>query len=418
MSEIPVTNWAANVVYETSERLAPTSVEQVQDAVRAARASGKRLRVVGTRHCFNAIADTDGVHVTLRDLPRRVEVTNEGSAWVDGGITYAEANAALAEHGLALANLASLPHITIAGAIATATHGSGVTQPSLASAVRSLTHVTADGDLRIVRRGDAGFAHYPVHLGLFGPIVELELDVVPAFEIATTVYEGLDYAAAVEHFDTLVGELYSFSLAPNWQDGGRALLFAKRRGGDAAQAEILGARAATSARHPSPGADPVAVTEQLGVAGPSYERLTHFRSEFEPSVGEEVQSEYLVPREHAGAALSALPQFADVFTTLAHSMEIRAVAGDDLSLSPMRGADVVAVHITWHRDPDAVMRFLPRLEAALEPFDARPHWGKLYATSRERMLELFPALPEVDAEARGLDPDGMFRNAWSEALFG
>ena len=266
MSEIPVTNWAGNVVYEASERLAPTSVEQVQDAVRAARASGKRLRVVGTRHCFNAIADTDGVHVTLRDLPRRVEVTNEGSAWVDGGITYAEANAALAEHGLALANLASLPHITIAGAIATATHGSGVTQPSLASAVRSLTHVTADGDLRIVRRGDAGFAHYPVHLGLFGPIVELELDVVPAFEIATTVYEGLDYAAAVEHFDTLVGELYSFSLAPNWQDGGRALLFAKRRGGDAAPAEILGARPATSARHPSPGADPVAVTEQLGVA--------------------------------------------------------------------------------------------------------------------------------------------------------
>lgn len=418
MSEIPVTNWAGNVVYEASARVAPTSVEQVQDAVRAARASGKRLRVVGTRHCFNGIADTDGVHVTLRDLPRRVEVTNEGTAWVDGGITYAEANAALAEHGLALANLASLPHITIAGAIATATHGSGVTQPSLASAVRSLTHVTADGDLRIVRRGDAGFAHYPVHLGLFGPIVELELDVVPAFEIATAVYEGLDYAAAVEHFDALVGDLYSFSLAPNWQDGGRALLFAKRRGGDAAPAEILGARAATSARHPSPSADPVAVTEQLGVAGPSYERLPHFRSEFEPSVGEEVQSEYLVPREHAGAALSALPQFADVFATLAHSMEIRAVAGDDLSLSPMRGADVVAVHITWHRDPDAVMRFLPRLEAALEPFDARPHWGKLYATSRERMLELFPALPEVDAEARGHDPDGMFRNAWSEALFG
>lgn len=419
MSEIPVTNWAGNVVYEASERVAPTNVEQVQQVVRDAAERGRRLRVVGTRHCFNSIADTDGVHVSLRDLPRRIEV-GAGSVVVDGGATYTEVSRALAAHGLALANLASLPHITVAGAIATATHGSGDRQQSLASAVRSLTHVTASGELHTIRRGEPGFEHYPVHLGIFGPIIELELDTVPAFEIATTVYEGLEFDTAVEHFDEMTRELYSFSLAPNWHEGGRALLFAKRavEGHTVAVArEMFGAMAATTALHPSPGADAVAVTDQLGIAGPSHERLTHFKSEFEPSVGEEVQSEYLVPRRHAQAALRQLPQFAPVFAELAHSIEIRSVAADDLSASPFRGTDAVAVHITWRRDPASVMAHLPAIEKALDPFDARPHWGKLYATPRERLHELFPAVADVDAEARRHDPAGMFRNTWTEELF-
>lgn len=399
--------------------MTPTSVEQVQDAVRSARAGGRRLRVVGTRHCFNDIADTDGVHVSLRDLPRRIEVRDD-SVVVDGGATYTEVSRVLAGHGWALANLASLPHITVAGAIATATHGSGDGQESLASAVRSLTHATASGEQHTVRRGDAGFEHYPVHLGVFGPVVEVELDTVPAFEIATTVYEGLEFDTAVEHFDDITRELYSFSLAPNWHAGGRALLFAKRVAGGpgVVQEEMFGARAATTALHPSPGADPVAVTDQRGVAGPSHARLTHFKSEFEPSVGDEVQSEYLVPRRHARDALRQLPQFAAVFAGLAHSMEIRSVAADDLSASPFCGSDAMAIHLTWRRDPSAVLAALPQIEAALAPFDARPHWGKLYVTAPERLHELFPRLGDVDAEARRHDPDGMFRNAWSEALFG
>lgn len=131
-----------------------------------------------------------------------------------------------------------------------------------------------------------------------------------------------------------------------------------------------------------------------------------------------MQSEYLVPRRHARDALRQLPQFAAVFAELAHSMEIRSVAADELSASPFCGTDAMAIHLTWRRDPSAVLAALPQIEAALAPFDARPHWGKLYVTAPERLHELFPRLGDVDAEARRHDPDGMFRNAWSEALFG
>lgn len=419
MSETWVTNWAGTIAYEARERYAPTSVEQVQQLVRDAAAAGRRVRVVGTRHTFNDLTDTDGVHLSLRDLPRVLRLTPEGDGVViDGGATYTEVNRFLAQHDRALANLASLPHITVAGAIATATHGSGDAQPSLASAVRSLTHVTPTGALHTISRGEPGFERYPVHLGLFGPVVELTLDVVPAFTVATTVYEGLSYDVAVEHLDELTHDLYSFSLAPNWADGGRSLLFAKRLAGQAAPHEWFGATAARSPRHPSPGADTAAVTEQLGAAGPSSKRLTHFRSEFEPSVGDEIQSEYLVPRRHARAALRALPDFSGVFAQLAHSMEIRTVAGDDLPASPFHAGDTLAVHVTWRRDPARVAAFLPQLESALEAFDARPHWGKAFVTSPERLRQLFPRLPEVDDEARRHDPDGVFRNRWIERVVG
>lgn len=417
MTETARANWAGNIVYAAAERRAPTRIEQVQQAVRDAATRGLRMRVLGTRHCFNDLADTDGVHLSLRDLPRRIEPLNDGAVLVDGGATYTEVNRVLAQHGRALANLASLPHITVAGAVATATHGSGDAQQSLASAVRALTFVDAAGELVSKRRGEPEFENYPVHLGLFGPIISLELDTVPAFEIATTVYEGLDFAVAAEHFDELTRDLYSFSLAPDWSDGGRSLLFAKRLAGEPQPAELLGARAATMARHPSPGANPEAVTEQLGVAGPAPERLTHFRSEFEPSVGEEVQSEYLVPRGHAREALLALRQFADIFAEFSHSMEIRSIAADNLGASPMRGQDVVAVHVTWQRRPAAVLALLPQIEAALAGFGARPHWGKLFATSPERLAALFPGLRAVDAAARSHDPTGMFRNRWIEETF-
>lgn len=267
-----------------------------------------------------------------------------------------------------------------------------------------------------MKRGELGFEHYPIHLGLLGPVVELTLDVVPAFDVATTVYEGLEYGALVEHLDNLTRPLYSFSIAPDWSDGGRALVFAKRVAGAEDPTELCGARAATSARHPSPGADPVAVTEQLGVPGPSAERLTHFRSDFAPSVGDEVQSEYFVSRETATDALRVLPRFAGLFARLAHSMEIRGVAADGLSASPCRDDDSLAIHLTWRREPDAVRRELPALEAALG--HPRPHWGKLYAAPPQQLREQFPGLRTVDDVARRHDPSGMFRNAWAERLLG
>lgn len=417
MSALLATNWAGTVVFEARERYAPRTTSQVQDAVCRAAADGGRLRVVGTGHSFNDIADTDGVQLSLLDLERRIDLDEDARCvTIDGGATYAQVNAVLAQRGWALENLASLPHITVAGAIATATHGSGWERPSLASAVRSLTHVTAAGELHTMTRGEPGFEHYPVHLGLFGPVVELILDVVPAFDIATTVYEGLEYDTLVDHLDDLTRPLYSFSIAPDWGDGGRALLFAKRPRGVDAPAQLAGARAATSPRHPSPGADPVAVTEQLGVHGPSAERLTHFRSDFAPSVGDEVQSEYFVSRETVADALRALPRFADVFARLAHSMEIRAVAGDSLSASPFATGEMLAIHLTWRRDPDAVRRELPALEAALG--HPRPHWGKLHAAPPQQLSEQFPGLHALDGEARRHDPSGMFRNAWVERLLG
>jgi xylitol oxidase len=177
---------------------------------------------------------------------------------------------------------------------------------------------------------------------------------------------------------------------------------------------LFGAVAATVERHPILGLDPVNCSPQLGVPGRWFERLPHFRMGFTPSSGEEIQSEYLVPRGHAVAAIEAVRGLADRIRPLVQVSELRTVAADGLWMSPQYERDTLAIHFTWRREPQPVAALLVTLEAALAPFAARPHWGKLFAADATAIAPLYPRLDDFARLAERLDPRAAFRNAWLE----
>jgi xylitol oxidase len=404
-------NWAGNVVYSAERVHQPASVEELAALVAAA----PRIRVLGSRHSFNAIADSEQL-VSLRGLPAAVEVDRaRGTACCPAALTYGELAPALAAAGVALANLGSLPHISVAGSIATATHGSGDRNGNLATAVAGLELVTSTGETLVVGRGDPDFDGMVVALGALGAVTRVTLDVEPAYSVAQRVYEGLTWDALEQHFDALTACGYSVSVFTRWEQRIAGQLWVKRRAGEAPlEQELFGARAAPAQLHPIAGGDPAACTPQLGVLGPWHERLAHFRMEFTPSTGAEIQSEYLLPRAHARAAIEALRGLAPRIRPLLHIGEIRTVAADNLWMSPQHGRDTVALHFTWRRRQAEVEALLVDVEAALAPFDPRPHWGKLFLAGADSIAPRYGCCADFAALAARLDPRGAFRNDWLE----
>ncbi|HEY9424413.1 MAG TPA: D-arabinono-1,4-lactone oxidase, partial [Microterricola sp.] len=323
---------------------------------------------------------------------------------------------ALDERGLALANLASLPHISVGGAIATGTHGSGDAVGSLATAVRGLEFVDGTGSTRTLSHGDAGFAGAVVGLGALGIVTRVTLAVEPSFAIAQTVYEGLSWSALLADFDAITGTGYSVSVFTRWNSDGPDQIWVKRRADDSgqnAQPDALiaaGAHAALEPRHPLPGISAESCTEQLGVPGPWFERLPHFRLAFTPSNGAELQSEYLIPRQHAAEAVTALRALGDRIRPLLQICELRTVAADELWLSAAYQRDTLGIHFTWLQRQSEVEALLPVIEAALAPFSARPHWGKLFTQTTGAISPLYPRHADFIALAAEYDPQGVFHN--------
>lgn len=405
-------NWAGNISYGERELHLPRSVAELQDLI----ATSERIRVLGSRHSFNEIAACAEL-VSLRGLPMAVEFDDErATVSCPGAMTYGELAPLLEAHGVALANLGSLPHISIAGAIATATHGSGNRLQNLASAVAGLELVRSSGELFELSRGEPDFEGAVVALGAFGALTRVTLDVEPSYAVSQVVYEGLPWRAIDERFDELSAAGDSVSVFTRWGESAGQLWVKRRLSGEAAPVapELFGARAATSQRHPIAGADPQASTPQLGAPGPWYERLPHFRLQFTPSAGAELQSEYLLDRSHAAAAIGRVRALAAVIEPLLLVSEIRTVAADELWLSPQYHRDSVAIHFTWRPEPQAVGALLPVVEAALAGFAPRPHWGKLFAAAAPELGERYERLPDFIELLQRLDPRGAFRNAWIE----
>jgi xylitol oxidase len=403
-------NWAGNVTYRARRIERPRSVEELQTFV----AASERLRVLGSRHSFNEIADSPQL-VSLRELPAEIEIDPaKASVCCSGALTYGELAPHLHARGLALANLGSLPHISVAGAISTATHGSGNGLGNLATAVAALELVDSSGELLTLRRGDPGFDGAVVALGAVGAITRVTLDVEAAYEVSQVVYEELPWRAVEEHFDELSAAGDSVSVFTRWGENAGQLWVKRRDDGAlaAAPSELYGARAATAQLHPIAGGDPRAATPQLGVPGPWYERLPHFRLDFTPSAGEELQSEYVLNRADAAAAATRLRALAADIRPLLQVSEIRTIAADSLWLSPQYRRDSVAIHFTWKRDQGAVERLLPAIEAALEPFAPRPHWGKLFAAGPQALAARYERLSDFAGLLEQLDPRGAFANAW------
>lgn len=370
-------NWAGNYEYSTDRVLRPSTVEEAQAAV----AGHDLVKTLGSRHSFNDVADTTGVLLSTERLDRIVSLDRERQqVTFEAGVRYGDLCRVLDAEGFALPNMASLPHISVAGACATATHGSGVRNGGLATSVAAVEIVRADGDLVRFARGDEEFPGAVVNLGALGPVVRLTLDLVPRFEMNQLVYEGLPFLALADGFDDIMGMAYSVSLFTAWRGDVVDQIWIKRTESGPLPSTLLGATAADGPRHPIGQMSPVNCTAQMGESGAWHERLPHFRMEFTPSAGDELQSEFLLPRADAFAALSAVKGLQDRIAPLLQISEIRTIAADDLWMSPFYERDCVAIHFTWKPDWVAVRDVLPDLEAALAPFDARPHWGKLFLT--------------------------------------
>ncbi|MFC1430460.1 FAD-binding protein [Streptacidiphilus sp. N1-3] len=414
-----VTNWAGNITFTADRLQRPADLDELRRTVAAARS----VRVLGTGHSFNRVADTDagGTLLSLAGLPPRYEVdAGRSTVTVAAGMRHAQVAELLQADGLALANLASLPHISVAGAVATGTHGSGDGNRGLASAVAALELVGPDGDLVRIARGAEGFDGAPVHLGALGVVTAVTLEVEPTYQVSQYVYTGLSLDALAADPAAATGAGYSVSVFTDWH-APEARLWLKLRGdgdggvggdgGSAVPEPPLGAVPADRPHHPVPGVPATHCTAQLGVPGPWHERLPHFRPDFTPSAGAELQSEFLLPRTAAAAAITALRGLGDRIAPVLQISEMRTVAADRLWLSPAYGRDSVAFHFTWVPDETVVAPVLAAVEAALAPLGARPHWGKLFTAGVGEVAARYERIADFRKLAAELDPAGKFQNA-------
>ena len=409
----PGKNWAGNYTYRAEKLHRPSTIEQAQEII----ANAPGVRVLGSRHSFNDIADSSEL-VTLEDMPADVVVDHaRNTISFNAALKYGELVETLDAEGVALHNLASLPHISIAGAVATATHGSGDTNGSLATAVRSLELVTSDGEIIETSRGEPDFDGVVVGLGALGAVTRITLDVEPAYEVRQRVFEGLSWEALFEHFDEITSCGYSVSIFTRWAETLDQVWVKSRVTEEPEQVEgdLFGAVAAAVDRHPIVGLDSASCTPQLGRPGLWSDRLPHFRMGFTPSSGEELQSEYVFPRRYAVEAIEAVRAFEDRIRPILQVSEIRTVAADQLWMSMSCGEDAVGIHFTWKPDLAAVEDLLVQLESALAPSGARPHWGKLFNADAAAIAALYERAPDFVRLAERLDPRGAFRNTWLKA---
>jgi xylitol oxidase len=410
-----LTNWAGNLNYSTDHLYSANSIEQVTTYVK----KQKRLKVLGTRHCFNNIADSSYGFLSLKSMDEVVALDPEArSVTLDAGMTYGQLCPFLHGKGFALHNLASLPHISVAGACSTATHGSGERNGNLATAVSALEMVTARGEVtRLSRNSDReAFQGVVVGLGSMGVITKVTVEIQPTYTMRQYVYENMPLGELKDHFDAIESSAYSVSLFTDWQKDRIREVWLKSRN-DTEQAfqatpEFFGAKLAAKNLHPISELSAENCTEQMGVSGPWYERLPHFRMGFTPSAGKELQSEYFVPRRHAVEAILAIERLRDQIGPHLLISEIRTVAADNLWMSPCYERPSVTIHFTWKQDWPAVRKLLPVIEKELGAFEVRPHWGKLFAMSPAELKSGYKRLPDFVQLSKKYDPEGKFRNAF------
>lgn len=412
-------NWADNYTFSAAHIHRPASIDELRGLV----ARSPHIRALGARHSFNGVADSLGELIDLGEIPPDFTIDPERrTVTLGAAVNYGVLAAYLQRAGLALHNMASLPHVSVAGAVATGTHGSGDRLGNLATAVAALDIVTATGDLVTVRRGDRGFDGMVVSLGAFGIVTRVTLDIEPAYEMRQDAFEGLVWATLLSDFDTVMSAGYSVSLMTTWSGPAVTRLWIKTRVSEGAPAAAAPAHlGVASAAYPSarPGAEANARLTPFGLPGPWSERLPHFRTDVVPGPEGHLQSEYMLPRAQAPAAIEGLRTIGARIDRLLWGTEIRSMTGDGLWLSPAFGGDTVAIHFSWRRDLDAVADITAEIEAMLLPLGARPHWGKIMHMPAATLLPLYPQLPAFRDLARSWDPTGKFRNEFLDRhIFG
>lgn len=408
-------NWAESFTYGAARFHQPETIDELREVVRQSR----RVKALGGRHSFSRIADTDADLIDTSQFNRLIDLDPQKRAvTVGSGMKYGHLAELLHDAGFAVHNLASLPHIQVGGAIATATHGSGDDNGNLATQVRGLELVTAEGELIRLERGDRNFEGAVVHLGALGLITRVTLDIVPTFEVRQYVFIGLPLEQLQANFDAIFSSAYSVSVFTDWQrDPGLTTIWLKHKvAGETIKTppEMFGAKRAERHVHPIVGYDSEVCTPQLGEVGPWFNRLPHFLMEFRPSTAEELQSEFFLARRHAVAGIGELHGLRRELAGVLQISEIRAVKADDLWMSTAYGEDQVALHFTWIKDWPRVQDALTLVQEKLVPLGARPHWGKLTTMRPEDLQPRYPKLSEFHQLAARLDPTGKFRNDYLE----
>ncbi|HMF65831.1 MAG TPA: FAD-binding protein [Edaphobacter sp.] len=408
----PRTNWAGNYTFHTDHLHQPKTVEEVQQVVK----SCAKLRALGARHSFNGIADSTENQISLKQINQVELDAKSRTVTVGAGVTYGQLAPYINSRGFAVHNLASLPHVSVVGACATATHGSGSKNGNLSTEVSAIEFVTADGNIRHLSRAKDGdqFLGAVVNLGALGIVTRITLDVQPTFQVAQSVYENLSMSQLEHHLDEIFLSGYSVSLFTDWQNHRITQVWIKRRLGPGVSTtfppEFFGAKLATKKLHPLAGHSAENCTEQQGIPGPWYERLPHFRMNFTPSSGAELQTEYFVPRDHAYQAILAVEQLRDHITPHLFITELRTIAADNLWMSMAYQRPSMAIHFTWKPEWPEVKQVLPMIEEKLAPFSARPHWAKLSTIPPATIQHLYPKMPAYQALLKQYDPQGKFRN--------
>jgi alditol oxidase len=407
-------NWAGNIVFGAGRLHRPDTVDDLRRMV----ARSGRIRALGSGHSFSGIVDTVGDLVLLEGLAHEVAIDpTHLTATVSAGMSYTELSRELHTAGFALANMASIPDISIAGACATGTHGSGDDHRVLAASVVAMQLVVSDGtlvELRLDSDRDT-FLGSVVALGALGIVVRLTLDVEPAYEMSQRVHLGVPLGALHEQLDAVFSAGSSVSAFTDWRSG-KASVWVKQRVDQPVSNWTAGRQAARGV-HPIPGMSPDLCTEQLGVVGPWHERLPHFRPAPAKEPGNELQSEVFVPRLLAPQAVAALSEMGSLLAPALLVSEMRTVRADDLWLSPAYGRDSVAFHFTWTGDESAVLPIVAAVEERLMPLDPRPHWGKVSTMTPRTVIASYERAPDFEQLMVEHDPTSKFRNDFVDGLF-
>ena len=287
---------------------------------------------------------------------------------------------------------------------------------NLAKSVVGIEFVAANGDLITLSSEKDGNRFYGavVALGSLGVVTKVTLGLVPAFRMKQDVYLNLPMQQLAENFDSIMSAGYSVSLFTDWQTDNINQVWVKSVSNEnqkvTAPADFFGATAATRNVHPIIEISAENCTDQMGVAGPWYDRLPHFKMGFTPSSGEELQAEYFVPRDKAVEAIMAVHTLKDEIKPVLMITEIRTIAADDLWMSMAYKQDSVAIHFTLTQDTERVMALLPKIEEKLSPFGVRPHWGKLFTIDPGTLQSRYERIQDFRDLMQEYDPEGKFIN--------
>ena len=409
-------NWASNLAYSAEAILEPATVDDVQGLV----ARWPRVRALGTRHSFTDLADTPGALISLAGLDPDIRINPiTMTASVTGGTSFGVLIDELQAHGFALHNTGSLPHISVAGATATGTHGSGDHNGILSTAISAVELVKADGSLVTIDRSSEHLPAIAVGLGAFGIITRVTLDIEPSYRVRQDVYRFAPWETVLKQLDDVMASAYSVSLLADFASPTVMQIWLKTRLEDGEDPEIASTLFGGVWYDDSDELAPENVNQRASVPGPWSERMPHFRLDRQPSNrGDELQSEYYVRREHGVQALEVLRTLGEQIGPHLLISEIRTAAADSLWLSPAYEQDVLCIGFTWAKHPAEVAALLPVIEEALAPFSPRQHWGKLFHLGADVIAQRFPRITDFTALRNQYDPHGKFWNPFLERTLG